>query len=172
MAAVLSFLFYKAVLNLQQSDSVNIHHWILNVKCCITPVWGSWKSVLLFQVRRVRGTAQNSVLGLAWYPLEHSWTTLNADCIVSSWSPSRSVFLSPKLWCVCRLLEIYFQVSSLFPFLNAVEFSKWEIIFHFSRQICCYSSRLSDIAGAYNKCLLQLMEIKLLGANLARGIKN
>lgn len=34
----MSFPFYKAVLNLQQSDSVNIPHWVWNGKCCITPV--------------------------------------------------------------------------------------------------------------------------------------
>lgn len=57
-------------------------------------------------------------------------------------------------------------------FFNTIELSKCKIIFWFSRQICCYLSRLSDIGGAFNKCLLLLMEIKLLGVSLARGIKN
>lgn len=106
-------------------------------------------------------------------------TQLNKDKhwhrLVSSWSPRRRGFLFPKLWCAHRFFMwiFCFQVSSFFSFFfNTIEFSKCKIIFWFSRQICCCLSRLSDIAGAFNKCLLLLMEIKLLGVSLARGIKN
>lgn len=41
----------------------------------------------------------------------------------------------------------------------------------FSQQICCYFSKLTNVAEAYNKCLLLLMEIKLQEAILQEALK-
>lgn len=145
------------------------------MKCCITPVLRELRACSVVPGEKSEGDSPGLSSGAHLVPAGAQLNkTKHWQCPISSWSPSRTGFLSAKLWCAHRLLMwiFCFRVSSLFPFFNTLEFSKWEIIFCFSRQICCYSSRLSDIAGTYNKCLLLLMEIKLLGPNLARSIKN
>lgn len=110
-----------------------------------------------------------------WCPQEHSWARVRTDtaCLLLK-SQKKWVLVSQAVVCA-QIFHVNFLFSGKLMssfFFNIIEFSKCKIIFWFSRQICCYLSRLSDIAGAFNKCLLLLMEIKLLGVSLARGIKN
>lgn len=72
MAAVMGFPFSEAVLSVQQSGSVSLSHCVWGVGCCAAPAGGTSEPVLLFQVRRVRGTAQGSILAFSKYPQEHS----------------------------------------------------------------------------------------------------
>ena len=153
MAAVRSFPFYKAMLTLRQSDGVNINHWVLNVASLLR--WGSWAPCSVVPGEKSERGSPGLSSGARLVPTGAQLNkTERWSHLVSSWSPSRSGVLSPMPWCARRLLMCIFsfQVSSLFILFNTLEFSTWEIVFYFSRQNCCYLSRLSDLAGAYNKC--------------------
>lgn len=173
MAAVMSFPFYKAVsLAVRQCKhpSLGLKYEMLHHSCA-----EGVESLFCCSRWEERGEQPRARFsGPTWHPLEHSWTR-NTDTAPSPPEVPAEVGFS-HLSCGVHAdfsCDFFcFQVSLVFPFLNTSEFSKWEIIFCSSRQICCYLSRLSDVAGEYNKCLLLLIEIKLLGANLTRGIKN
>lgn len=169
------FPFCEAVLSLQQSGRVSIPHRGWAVECCAAPALRDLSACLLVPGAKSEGDSPGLSSGAQRVPPGHSWTRISRHCLVSSQSPRRRGFLFPKLWCAHRFFHVNFLFSGklIFSFFfNTIEFSKCKIIFWFSRQICCYLSRLSDTAEAFNKCLLLLMEIKLLGVSLARGIKN
>lgn len=68
MAAVMSFPFYKDVLKLQQSDSVNIHHWVLNVKCCITLALRELRACSVVPGEKSEGDRPEVGSGARWVP--------------------------------------------------------------------------------------------------------
>lgn len=111
MAAVMGFPFSEAVLSVQQSGSVSLSHCVWGVGCCAAPAGGSSEPVLLFQVRRVRGTAQGSILAFSKYPQEHSWTIVSTDtaCLLLK-SQKKWVLVSQAVVCT-RIFHVNFLFS-------------------------------------------------------------